>query len=197
MKIIGLTGGIGVGKSTASKHLKEKGYQVIDADQIAHEITVKGSPVLAELAERFGNDIIMEDGNLDRKKLGQIAFHDANEKQALEEIVTNKVIEKALALIHIYKDMNLDIIFIDAPLLYESGMDRYCDQVWVVTADLDIRLDRVMKRDNISKEQVLDRIANQMDESLKLSKASVVLDNSGSKECLHAQIDKLLRDDND
>ncbi len=197
MKVIGLTGGIGVGKSTVSSYLKEKGYHIIDADLIAHQLTEKGSKTLEELAEHFGNSIINDDGSLNRKKLGEITFKNPEEKKILENVVTSKVIQKSLEEIETFQAMNLDIVFLDAPLLFECGMDKYCQKVWTVTADIDTRIERVAKRDNLDRQLILDRISNQMDESEKIAKSDMVLSNDGSRECLYEQIEAMLRKVND
>lgn len=193
MNVIGLTGGIGAGKSTVSSYLREKGYLILDADQIAHDITAKGSPVLIRIAEAFGADMIREDGNLDRKKLAAVVFSDKQKKLLLEEITTRQVVEIIAEKVEeLRKNGKYDIIFVDAPLLFEAGVDAMTDFVWMVTAADDVRISRVMERDNISREDVLRRIANQMSNEEKIRRSNEVIDNSHGKDELYRQIELLL-----
>lgn len=194
MRIIGLTGGIGAGKSTVSDYLRNKGYVILDADQIAHEITEKGSPVLKKIAETFGAEMIMDDGNLDRKKLASVVFSNQEKKEQLEEITTKRVVEIiGERLDELRQHGNYDIIFVDAPLLFESGADKLTELVWMVTADDEVRIARVMERDHASREEIVRRIANQMDNHEKIRRAQEVIDNSQGKEELYQQIEELLK----
>ena len=193
MKVIGLTGGIGSGKSTVSTYLREKGYLILDADQIAHDITKKGSPVLAQIAEAFGDDMLDEDGNLLRKKLAAVAFATSENKSMLESITTAEVVRLiSNQVAQLRAEKNYDIIFVDAPLLFEAGVDRLTDLVWMVSAEENIRIERVMARDQISRADVLQRIANQMDNDEKIRRSHEIIDNSKGKEELYQQVEALL-----
>lgn len=194
MKVIGLTGGIGSGKSTVSSYLTEKGFLIIDADKIAHDITKKGSPVLIQLAQAFGVDMLDDEGNLNRKKLAAVAFSSPEKKAILENLTTKEVVRMiAEQVAHLRNNREYDIIFVDAPLLFESGADKLTDLVWMVSADEDIRIARVMARDNISKGAVLQRIANQMSNDEKIRRSNELIDNSKGKEELYHQVDVLLK----
>lgn len=192
MDIIGLTGGIGTGKSTVSSHLIELGYKVIDADKISHDITAKGSPVLDEIRDIFGDEVFFADGEMNRKAVAAKVFSDAKLKSQLENITTNRIVEIIKEEIEKCEAMGLAVTFVDVPLLFEVGFDRMVDSVWLVVADLETRIERVMKRDNCSKEDVEKRISNQMscDEKKKLSQE--IIDNSLGKEELFEQIDSLI-----
>lgn len=193
MQIIGLTGGIGVGKSTVSDYLTEKGYRVIDADKMSRQMTAKGSPVLSDIAKNFGDDMILPDGELDRKKLASVVFADAEKKALLEELTTKKVIAQIGADIEWIRYQGIPgITFIDAPLLFECGVDAMTDYVWLITADPEVRISRVMERDSASREEVLDRIRNQMSDEEKKEKSTDILDNSRGKEDLFKQVEDLL-----
>lgn len=193
MKIIGLTGGIGVGKSTVSDYLRKKDIKIIDADDMARKMTAKGSETLQMIAEAFGQDMILPDGNLDRKKLASVVFSDT-EKAVLEELTTKKVAEDIFSMVcTLRKEDTENIAFIDAPLLFECDMDRLCDAVWLVYADEESRITRVMERDGVLRGQVADRINNQMSEEEKRKKSTDIIDNSGGKEELYRQIDALLK----
>lgn len=193
MKVIGLTGGIGAGKSTVSDFLRDRGYRILDADAIAHEITAKGSPVLRQIAENFGQDMILADGNLDRKKLAAAVFSDLQKKAKLEELTTKRVVQIIGETVEeLRNSSSYDIIFIDAPLLFEAGVDAMTDFVWMVTADDEVRIARVMSRDQASRAEVLRRISNQMSTEEKIRRAQEVIDNSFGKEELYQQIERLL-----
>lgn len=193
MKVIGLTGGIGAGKSTVSDFLREKGYLILDADAIAHELTAKGSPVLGEIAEAFGQEMILADGSLDRKRLASVVFSDKGKKARLEDLTTKKVVKIIAAeVVELRKASRYDIIFVDAPLLFEAGVDEMTDFVWMVTADDEVRITRVMQRDDADRESVMRRIANQMDNTEKIRRSHEIIDNSRGKEELYQQIEHLL-----
>lgn len=194
MKVIGLTGGIGSGKSTVSSYLKEKGFLILDADQIAHDITKKGSPVLQKIADAFGAEMLDADGNLQRKKLAAVAFSTPENKAKLESLTTAEVVRLISEdVAQLRKTKDYDIIFIDAPLLFEAGVDRLTDSVWMVSADEEIRIGRVMDRDQVSREDVLQRIANQMANDEKIRRAHEVIDNSKGKDELYQQVEALLK----
>lgn len=193
MIVIGLTGGIGTGKSTVSDYLKKKGCLIIDADALSREMTQKGKPAVNEIAIAFGNHLVDEEGNLDRKALGKIVFNDKKKLDILQAIITNKVVEYIEESISSLKTDNYDgIVVIDAPLLFECGMEHMSDENWLVTTDLDVRIERVKKRDGLSEEEILSRINNQMSQEDKEKKSNCVLNNSGSLEKLYSQIDKNL-----
>ena len=193
MKVIGLTGGIGSGKSTVSAYLKEQGYLILDADQIAHDITKKGSPVLQKIADAFGADMLDAEGNLQRKKLAAVAFSTLENKVLLESMTTAEVVRLISETVaQLRKTKDYDIIFIDAPLLFEAGVDRLTDLVWMVSADEEIRIERVMNRDQISRTDVLQRIANQMSNEEKIRRSQEIIDNSSGKEELYRQVKALL-----
>ena len=188
--IIGLTGGIGAGKTTVSDYLKKKGYPVLDADEVAREIVEPGSETLEELTRAFGKNILNSDGSLNRRFLAGIVFSDPEKKKLIDGIMHGKIID---TLLKRARSMEKEpFVFIDVPLLFETGMDRYVDQVWVVDAEEEIRIKRVMERDDSSREDVLRRIRFQAGRDEKIKKAHIILNNSGVKEILYRQIDVAL-----
>jgi len=190
MKLIGLTGGIGAGKSTVSDYLKQKGYPVLDADLVAREIVEPGTETLSELSRTFGEEILNPDRSLDRGALAKIAFSDPENKKILDQIMHGKVIEILLSRA---KAMTEEpVVFIDVPLLFETGMDRYMDQVWLVDADEDVRIQRVMERDGSSMEDVRKRIRYQSGRDEKIKRSDVVLNNCCDRDILYEQIDERL-----
>ena len=192
MKIIGLTGGIGTGKSTVSAYLAQKGCKIIDADLISHQMTEAGSPCLAEIRDAFGEDVFLRDGNLDRKKVGRLVFADATKQKTLEQIITRRVIEKTLRILQDCRARQEDLVVLDAPLLFECGMQRYTDETWLVVCRTETRLRRIAARDGLAEEDIQKRIANQMSTEQKEKLADYIIDNSRDLAWLYAQIDTLL-----
>ena len=196
MKTIGLTGGIGTGKSTVSRYLTTKGYKIIDADRIAREVVEPGMPALKALVEEFGPEILLEDGSLNRRELARLAFASPEGKKALDRITHGAIfarIEELQAQYAAEIEATADaVIFLDVPLLFETGFDRKADLVWVVDVPDEIRVKRVVLRDGLTEEEIWARIKNQMSREEKIARADVVLDNSGTPEELYAQIDLAL-----
>lgn len=193
MYTIGLTGGIGTGKSTVSNYLREKGCLIIDADALSRKMTEKGQPALEEIAKVFGAHLIDGDGNLDRQALGNIVFNDKEKLDILQSIITDKVVEYINHTLLKFKENDFrGIVVIDAPLLFECGMEDIADENWLVSASLDVRMKRIAKRDGLSEEQILSRINNQMSQEDKEKLSDVILDNSNTLEELYTQIDSQL-----
>lgn len=192
MKLIGLTGGIGTGKSTVSDYLIQKGYRVLDADKVAKEIVSPNSEILIQLKDTFGKEILYEDGTLNRKKLADIIFSNPEKKAILDKLMHKKIIEVLLKKTTSFSGEK--VVFIDAPLLYESNLDLYLDKVWVVDADDEIRIQRVIQRDQLTREEIIKRIQNQMSRKEKLRRADCIINNSTNKVDLYKQIDKLLNE---
>ena len=194
MKIIGLTGGIGAGKSTVTEILIKEGYPVIDADRISRKITEKGSPVLEKIAGVFGNDMILPGGELDRKKLASLVFSDSEKRLRLEEITTKEVVRIISEKLDRMKSRGqTGPVFVDAPLLFESGADRLTDLVWTVDADISVRVERVCARDGATPQEVRDRIDAQMSSRRRAERSAEVIDNSKGKEELCRQVEELLK----
>lgn len=194
MKIIGLTGGIGAGKSTVTEILLKEGYPVIDADRIARKITEKGSPVLEKIAGAFGRDMILPGGELDRKKLASLVFSDSEKRLRLEEITTKEVVRIISENLDRMKSRGqTGLVFVDAPLLFESGADRLTDLVWTVDADISVRIERVCARDGSAPQEVRDRIAAQMSSRQRVERSAEVIDNSKGKDELCRQVKELLK----
>ncbi|QXM05733.1 dephospho-CoA kinase [Crassaminicella indica] len=194
MKVIGLTGGIASGKSTASNILKEFKIPVIDADIIAREIVMPGKAALNEIKAVFGEKVITEDGHLNRKELGKIVFSDEEKLKKLNDITHKRIIKEIINRINIYGKMNTyPVIIIDAPLLIEQHMEELVDEVWLVTASKAVQLNRLMNRDKISVEDALKRMKTQMSTEEKKKYADVILDNNKDINHLKRQIEKQLK----
>ena len=194
MKVIGITGGIGAGKSTVSGYLASLGYPVFDADEVSRGLTAAGSPVVDELAETFGEEILVRKGVLSREKLAELVFSDPDKNRKLMQIVTMKVREAGQKWISDYrKKEKYDIIILDIPLLFETGSEDLCDAVWFITADDEVRRRRVMERDGVTAEQVVRRMRSQMPEKEKAERSDEIVDNSRGVEELHRTVDALLK----
>ncbi|SET75943.1 dephospho-CoA kinase [Natronincola peptidivorans] len=192
MKIIGLTGGIATGKSTVSKLLKDKGAIIIDADIVARKIVEKGKPALNEITENFGKEILLENGELDRRKLGRIVFNDPSSLKKLNEITHPKILQEIQKEINYYKQHESHrVIIIDAALLIETNMKDMVDEIWLVTISEEIQRARLMKRDSIGVEEASKRMEAQMSIKEKLPYAHKIIDNSGDLNDLEIQVKKL------
>ena len=193
MRVIGLTGGTGSGKSTVSAYLKKRGCCIIDADEIARQLTSPGGEALDPIREKFGDSVFYDDGTLDRKKLGNIVFKDEGKLKILEEIPTKIVIRKITDKIHQMKESGYEgIVILDAPLLFEFGMEGLADENWLVICDRERRIKRLENRDGLSRREITDRMANQLSDEKKMDMADQSIDNSGSIDDLYCKIDQLI-----
>ena len=184
--IIGLTGGTGSGKSTVAEVLKEHGYTVVDADLISKEVTAPGSPALVELADFFGKDVINEDGSLNRRLLRERAFNNDANAHALQKIVTDRIISLA-------KERLKGNCVFDAPTLLENNLQNLVDIVIVVTARKELRIKRIMKRDGVTRKQVLEIMDKQMPDREKIKYADIVIKNNGTREALKQTVTELIK----
>ncbi|EHL73116.1 MULTISPECIES: dephospho-CoA kinase [Bacillus] len=178
--IIGLTGGIASGKSTVSSLLKEKGFTVIDADVAARIVVQPGEEAYKKIVETFGKDILLENGEINRPKLGDLVFRDEQKRLQLNAIVHPAVRKQML----LEKEQAIrngkQTIFLDIPLLFESGLTWMVDKTIVVYVDENIQLQRLMKRNGLDKEAAEIRISAQMPLEEKASKADAVINNNGT-----------------
>ncbi|HEK9955529.1 TPA: dephospho-CoA kinase [Streptococcus equi subsp. zooepidemicus] len=192
-KIIGITGGIASGKSTAVALIRQAGYQVIDADQVVHELQKKGGKLYQVLLETFGQDILLPSGELDRPKLAELLFaHSENMVKSSQQ--QNAIIREALATKKEQLAQTEDIFFMDLPLLVELGYQDWFDAIWLLYVDDNTQLKRLMERNQLTELAAKQRIASQLPMSQKKVYADVVIDNNGDLQALEAQISKALQD---
>ncbi|BEO90496.1 dephospho-CoA kinase [Fusobacterium animalis] len=184
--IIGLTGGIASGKSTVSKYLAEKGFKVYDADKIAKNISEE-KYVQEEIIATFGDKILDRNGNVDRKKLKEIVFENKDKLKKLNGIIHPKVIDFYKKLKE--KNTNEMIIF-DVPLLFESGLDKFCDKILVVISDYEIQLNRIIERDKIDRELAEKIVKAQLSNEERIKKADVVIENNSNLEDLFEKVER-------
>lgn len=189
---IGLTGSIGTGKSTVSKLLRERGIAVIDADLLSREIVKKGQECLNDLKNVFGNQILTLDGELDRKKLGQIVFSDDGKLELLNSITHPHIRRRMKDQMNELESKNNKVIVLDIPLLFEAKMEDLVHIVLVVFAKEEIQIKRIMERDNCTQEEAMRIIKTQISQQDKISKSDYTIDNSGTIEELKEKLNGFL-----
>ena len=191
VRVIGLTGGIASGKSSVSHHFEQRGAVVIDADQLSRQAVRPGSPALTRIAAIFGADILLPDGQLDRKQLGAMVFADPSKRRQLEQILHPEIRRLAEAQIAAAAEAGKRLVFYMAPLLIEAGATDRVDEIWVVTVSPDIQLARLMARDGISAEEAARIISSQMPLAEKEKYGRIVIDNSGTPEQTRRLLDEI------
>lgn len=195
MLVIGLTGNIGSGKSTVARRLESLGAKVIDADQVAREVVLPGTPALEEIVKSFGPGVLNSEGELDRKKMGNIVFADPQARARLNEI-THPRIKEAIRREIEKNSVNADsctcggVVVMEAPLLIEVGLHHDVDEIWVVKVDEDEQIERLAERDGLTPAEARRRIAAQLPQEEKLKYARRVIDNSGDPVETKKQVDR-------
>ena len=188
-KTIGLTGPTGAGKSTAARFFKDKGAFIIDCDVLAREIVMPGKKALKEIVEYFGAEILMQDGTLDRKKLGSVVFSDHQKRLILNQITHKYITEELIKQLKTAEG----IAMIDAPLLFEAGLEALCDAVVVVTAKEEIRQSRIVQRDQMSQEEAYNRISAQKPNRDYEEKADFLLENNADEQSFMINCERIWR----
>lgn len=190
-QVIGITGGIATGKSTVTNYIRSKGYPVIDADNLVHELQAKGGPLYMVLVAQLGQDILAPNRELDRKRLSERFFSDNQLRQELSSL-QNDIIRRELLLRRDGLLARHDVIFMDIPLLFELDYQKEVDCVWLVSLDAERQLKRLKERNGYTAEQAKRRIAAQLSLERKKRLAHVIIDNSGTLAETYQQLDRLL-----
>jgi len=185
--LIGLTGTIGSGKSFVAGVLGELGAEIIDTDVIAREVVEPGTEGLEAIVDRWGEEVLKEDGTLDREAVAAIVFKDDSERQWLNGLLHPMIGRETARRI---EASDARVVVLVVPLLFESGMDRMVESTWVVAADERKLVERITGRDGCSEEEALGRIRSQMSQVEKMKRADVVIDNSGSMEQAREQVEE-------
>lgn len=193
MKIIGLTGGIGTGKSTVARFLAELGAAVIDMDEMGHEVLAPNTETWQKVVEAFGQEIVGPDGTINREKLGKIVFNSAEARERLNRIVHPRMAEMVKARLEEYRRQGKKVVVIDAPLLIEVGWASLVDEVWATTASKATALRRLRERAGLSEKESLARVRSQLPSQEKLKHASVVIDTDCTLGELKAKTKELWR----
>lgn len=183
--VLGLTGGICCGKSEAARHLRSLGAAHIDADAISRAVTAPGGEALPQIRAAFGDGVFHSDGTLDRAALAGIVFSDPEAKCGLEEIIHPLVWARTL---HGIEAAEAPVVMLDVPLLFESGMDALCDEIWSVSVPEDVQLSRIRERDGLTEEAARARIASQMNSSERNARAARVFNTDQPIEDTHAEL---------
>ena len=187
--IIGLTGGIGSGKSTVAEIFRKNGFFVIDADIVSREVVEPGSNVLSIIVEEFGNHVLDETGQLDRGRMAEIVFRNPEKRKILENLIHPAIIESIWSKV---RNSDSKKVIISAPLLIESGININCDLVVVVTAPGELCLERAVKRDNLNRDHVESRIRSQMKDDERRAYADFLIENDSSLENLETIVNDLI-----
>ena len=190
-KIIGITGGIASGKSTVTNFLRQKGFEVVDADALVHQLQKPGGQLFQILVEHFGEKVLLEDGKLNRPLLASLIFSNSEEREWSKE-TQGQIIREELGSLRDKLAQTEDVFFMDIPLLFEQDYASWFDETWLVYVRRDTQLDRLMNRDQLSKESAETRLASQWPLEEKKKFATYILDNNGSREQLLSQVVTLL-----
>jgi dephospho-CoA kinase len=192
MRLVGLTGGIGTGKSTVGRMIAAAGVPVVDADDLAHAATAVGGPAYAPVIASFGAGILAEDGTIDRRALGAIVFADAEARARLNAIVHPAVRQMMFDQFETWQATGVPLAVTIIPLLYESGLDGLFDEVWVASCPVNMQRQRVQARDGFDADQASARMAAQMPLAEKVAMADHVIDTSGTLAEVEAQVTRLI-----
>ena len=190
-KIIGITGGIASGKSTVTNFLRKKGFQVVDADRLVHQLQRHGGRLYQVLVQHFGQEIILENGELNRPLLASLIFSNPEEREWSKR-TQGEIIREELAALRDQLTQTEAIFFMDIPLLFEQDYSAWFDETWLVYVNRDVQVERFMKRDHLSREVAESRLSAQWSLEEKKKFSSHILDNNGSRDQLVVQVVKLL-----
>lgn len=188
MYVVGLTGGIACGKSEVSRRLQAKGLPIVDADIISRKLVEPGQPLLAEIAETFGDGILHSDGSLDRGRLGRLVFDDYDLLQQLNALMHPAIWKECLRCLGELREQCSAAVLV-VPLLYEHNGDAFVDTVWVVACSEALQLQRLQERDHLTEAQAYARIKTQMPIDKKIERADHVILNEGTLEDLQREVD--------
>ena len=192
MKIVGLTGGISSGKSTVSSYLKQLKIPVIDADEVARKVVEPNSQGAIEIRKTFGSDVFEEDGSLNRQRLGALIFSNAENRQKLDDLLQPLIKITILNEIEEYRQKGENMIVLDLPLLFEKQYEELCEEIIVVYVPRKLQLERLMKRNQYTKQEALSRIDSQLSIEEKRKRATVLFDNQGTIQQLYHQVEQWL-----
>lgn len=184
---IAITGNIATGKSAVEKILRDKGFKVLDTDKVTHELQERAD-VTEIISKNFNN--VLKDGKISRKKLGDIIFNDKKAKKTLENIMHPMIKEEIGRFFQ--QNGSEKIAFVSIPLLFETGFEKFFDKVLIVVTESKIQLERLMKRNNLTKEDAIKRINSQMPQKEKISHSDYIVRNNGTIDELKSELSKIL-----
>ena len=191
MLVIGLTGGIGTGKSEVTRLLETLGAKIINADTVGHQAYKPGSGSWCQVVEAFGEGILHPNGEIDRGKLGAIVFSDSKQLARLNKILHPTMAGIVAEELQQLRTEGAPVAVVEAALLFEAGWDSLVDEVWTTDAPVDTIIVRLQERNGMSGEEALKRVDSQMDRSERLSRSNVIVDNSGSVAALESAVNNI------
>lgn len=190
MYVIGLTGGIASGKSSVSDILRKLGACIVDADQLARQIVEPDQPAWQEIVAHFGKTVLLPDGHLNRKLLGNIVFHSPADREVLNKITHSRIFHEMKQTIFAMEKQGERIVVLDVPLLLETGFVDLVDEIWVVYVNEEVEMERLQKRDHLTADEAKARIQAQMPLRDKLRYATIVINNEGDLAATALQVEK-------
>jgi dephospho-CoA kinase len=188
MRVFGLTGGIGSGKSVVARMFREENIPVVDADRISREVTAPGTSAYEEIVRRFGSQILLPDGRIDRKTLGAIVFADPGRRVELESVTHPHIVEGIRNVVAVLASEGHEVVIVEAALILEKGRQGMFEAVIGVRCERRLQVDRIMSRDRISREEALRIVSSQMDPEDKALASDYVIDNSGDLAVTRTQV---------
>ncbi len=188
MRVFGLTGGIGSGKTTVARLFREENIPVLDADAVSREVTSPGHPAYEEIVRHFGREILLSDGRIDRKKLGAIVFADPGKRAVLEAITHPRIAEGIRKAVSALASEGYPVAIVEAALIHEKGRRGMFESVIGVRCGKRLQVERIMRRDGITRKEALRIVASQMDPEEKVRASDYVIDNSGDLARTRAQV---------
>ena len=191
MLVIGLTGSIGTGKSEAARQLEALGASVIDADEVGHEAYTPNTEAWRQVVAVFGDEILGEGGEIDRRKLGAIVFSDAAQLAKLNQIMHPRMARMVADKIEVLRSQGVGVAVVGAALLFEAGWDSLVEEVWVTDSPDQTVIERLKKRNGLTEEEARKRISSQMGRAERLEKSDIIIDNSGDMARLETVIKEL------
>lgn len=192
--IIGLTGSIASGKSTVAKMLEKYRFPIVDADQVARLVVEPGEPALTEIVAAFGEEILLEDGSLNRKKLGDLIFHDPSKRAILNGIIHPAIRKEMLRQRDEWLNNGAEVVIMDIPLLFESKLQHFVEKILVVSLSEEKQLERLMERNQLNEEEARARISSQLPLSVKEECADAVIYNESTLEKTEQQLNYILKE---
>ena len=191
MLVIGLTGSIGTGKSEAARQLEILGASIISADQVGHEAYTPNTEAWEQVVAAFGDDILQDDKDIDRRKLGAIVFSDPSELEKLNAIMHPRMARMVSDKIEVLRGQGVKVVVVEAALLFEAGWDTLVEEVWVTDSSEDIVVGRLKERNGLSEEEAKKRINSQMDRAERIERSDFLIDNSSDMAGLESAIKEL------
>jgi dephospho-CoA kinase len=191
MLVIGLTGSIGTGKSEAARQLQILGASIISADQVGHEAYTPNTEAWEQVVAAFGDDILQDDKDIDRRKLGAIVFSDPSQLEKLNAIMHPRMARMVSDKIEVLRGQGVKVVVVEAALLFEAGWDTLVEEVWVTDSSEDIVVGRLKERNGLSEEEAKKRINSQMDRAERIERSDFVIDNSSDMAGLESAIKEL------